>query len=311
MSCDRIHALRAAALRAVGLGTAALLALTAAASTAPAQVRETRPAGAAETSPIPHTKPVTRRAWRPDPQLVRQPTLRTPRAVANRAVDNGAADVTDGAAPGEWASWALVDRRTGQLRSGGDGGTTSTESMVKAWIGADFLAGLGARQPTAAEFDLLRRMIRDSDDNAAERLYRFRGGDAVIRRLISICGLTGTRIRSGWWSLTQISAGDAARMGDCVADGRAAGPRWTGWLLGEMRQVRGEGRFGVVEAHPVDGGQPVAVKNGWTAWGGSWHVNCLAVADGWSLAVLTRYPAGRGLGHGAEICRTVTRQLLR
>jgi len=204
--------------------------------------------------------------------------------------------------PGEWVSWALLDRTTGELRTGGDGGTNSAESMVKAWIAADYLRGLGSRAPSAGEVGLLRRMIRDSDDDAAEILYQRRGSDAVIRRMIATCGLTDTRIHSEWWSLTEISARDAARVGACVADGGPAVP-WTGWLLDEMRQVRGEGRFGIIEV------QPVPVKNGWTAWGGSWRVNCLGVADGWTLAVLTRYPTGMGLAHGAARCREVASSL--
>jgi hypothetical protein len=213
--------------------------------------------------------------------------------------------VTVDRAPGEWISWALLNRRTGALSTGGDAGTNSTESMVKTWIAADYLGGLAGQEPSAADLDLLQRMIRDSDDNAAETLYLRRGNDAVINRLISTCGLTDTQAHHGWWSLTQVSARDAARMGDCIADGKATNPRWTAWLLSEMRQVRGEGRFGVVEVRPG-----AAVKNGWTEWpDGTWHVNCLGITDGWSVSVLIRYPVGLGLGHGAEVCRTVTRQL--
>ncbi|HEV7898964.1 MAG TPA: serine hydrolase [Planosporangium sp.] len=217
----------------------------------------------------------------------------------------GPGTVTLDRVPGEWVSWALLNRGTGNLVAGGDAGTSSTESMVKAWIAADYLQGLGGREPRADETDLLRRMIRDSDDQAAQTLYQRRGGDAVMSRLISTCGLTDTRRYPGWWSLTQISARDTVRMGDCIADGKATSARWTAWLLGEMRQVRGEGRFGIVQERPG-----VAVKNGWTRWwDGTWHVNCLGVADGWSLAVLVRYPARLGLDHGAEVCRSVTRQL--
>jgi hypothetical protein len=216
-----------------------------------------------------------------------------------------AGTVTVNRSPGDWISWALLDRRTGNLTTGGDAGTNSTESMVKAWIAADYLRGLGSKEPSAGDIDLLRRMIRDSDDKAAETLYLRRGNDAVITRMISTCGLTDTRTYHGWWSLTQISARDAVRVGDCIADGRATNGRWTAWLLGEMHQVRGEGRFGIVEVQPG-----AAIKNGWTKWwDGTWHVNCLGVTDGWTLSVLTRYPASYGLGHGAEICRSVTRQL--
>ncbi|NJC70295.1 serine hydrolase [Planosporangium thailandense] len=207
-------------------------------------------------------------------------------------------------ADGEWDSWALLNRTTGAIVTGGDDGTNSTESMIKAWIAADYLNGLHGAQPSAADTDLLRRMIRDSDNDAAETLYLRRGNDAVIDRLVSTCGLTDTTVHHGWWSLTQTSARDAVRMGDCIADGKATNPKWTAWLLNEMRQVEGEGNFGIVEVRPG-----VAIKNGWTDWGGYWHVNCLAVTDGWSLSVLTRYPDSLGLDHGAAVCRSVTQQL--
>jgi hypothetical protein len=212
-----------------------------------------------------------------------------------------------------WSSWAVLDRRTGAVRTGGAGGTNSTESMIKAWIVADYLDGVeqAGREPTAEELDLMRRAIRVSDNAAAQKLYKDRGGDPVVRRLIDACGLTDTTVHGGWWSLTEMSARDAARMGDCIADGRVTTPRWTAWLVGEMRQVTGEGRFGPVEVRPVDRGTPLAIKNGWTRWwNGTWHVNCLAVADGWSVAVMVRYPASLGLQHGAEVCRTVSRQVL-
>ncbi|MGC9665611.1 serine hydrolase [Planosporangium sp. 12N6] len=282
-----------------------------AAALGPAAVRTTA-SGTATPSPAPSAGPTaaaggaagpagptTSAGWRP-PDV-------TPLAVQAQQspAPTGAAAVTVDRVPGEWVSWALLDRTTGAVSTGGDSGTNSTESMVKAWIAADYLQGLGGREPRADEIDLLRRMIRDSDDQAAEQLYLRRGGDAVIRRLISTCGLTDTTVHSGWWSLTEISARDAVRMADCIADGTVTNARWTAWLLGEMRQVRGEGRFGIVDVRPG-----VAIKNGWTKWGdGTWHVNCLAVADGWSLSVLTRYPARYGLDNGAEVCRSVARQL--
>jgi hypothetical protein len=241
-------------------------------------------------------------SWRPTDAAPHAVPVQLQPPVAAAA---GPGSVTVARASGEWVSWALLNRSTGGLTTGGDAGTNSTESMVKAWIAADFLQGLGGKEPSAADTDLLRRMIRDSDDQAAQKLYERRGGDAVIRRLISTCGLTDTRVYSGWWSLTQISARDAVRMGDCIADGKATNGRWTSWLLGEMRQVRGEGRFGIVQERPG-----VAVKNGWTKWwDGTWHVNCLGVTDGWALSVLIRYPASLGLAHGAEVCHNVTRQL--
>ena len=231
-------------------------------------------------------------------------------------------------------SWALLDRRTGAVTGSARAAeTNTTESMIKAWLVSDYLrrAAEQGRTPDQATLARLSTAIRDSNDDAAQWAYRQGGGDAVVKRLISMCGLTDTTVRSGWWSLTRMSARDAVRMGECIADGRAAGPKWTDWVLSEMRQVRGSigdqqaksggGRWGIIDALPAEMAGSVAIKNGWTPQGydGRWHVNCLAIGDGWVLAVQARYPFGEwpdgsavptGLDEGARICRSVAEQLL-
>lgn len=210
-------------------------------------------------------------------------------------------------------AWALLDRQTGALAGSANYTTETgtTESMSKAWITADYLRRLAGKQPTQQRLDELSRMIRDSDDAAAEDIYRLDGLNAVIQRMISTCGMTDTTWVNGWWSKTRLTARDAVRLGLCLADGRAAGPTWTSWLLNEMRQVRGEGRFGIIEALPADVAPNTSIKNGWTLLydDGTWHVACLAVHADWILSVLTRYPASLGLAHGAAVCRSVTQQL--
>ena len=210
-------------------------------------------------------------------------------------------------------SWALLDRGGGSIVGSPDmaGETNSTESMIKAWIAADYLRRQGGTAPTKTRLGELSTMIRDSDDDAAEDIYQAGGADAVIQRMIKTCRLTDTSIFEGWWSRTQMSARDTVRMGQCIADGRAAGSRWTGWLLNEMRQVRGDGRFGVVDVLPADVAARTAIKNGWTEIGDddSWHVNCLAIMDRYVVAVLMRYPTRLGLDYGAGVCGDVTRQL--
>jgi hypothetical protein len=115
---------------------------------------------------------------------------------------------------------------------------------------------------------------------------------------------------------------DAVRMGGCVADGTAAGSRWTPWVLQQMRSVEGGvddqqpttggGWWGIVDGLPASLTDGLAVKNGWTpiAADGDWHVNNLAIADDWVLVVMVRYPITKGLGYGADICSSVARQLL-
>jgi hypothetical protein len=214
---------------------------------------------------------------------------------------------------GYW-SWAMIDRRTGQLAGSANlSARSDTASMIKSWIAADYLrrATERGRRVSAGQLKALSLMIRDSDNAIASEYDEINGGAASIKRLVAKCGLTDTVAdRSGTWSTTKMSARDAARLGVCIGDGRAAGPQWTSWLLNEMRQVRGAGRFGIVQAFPADVARTVSIKNGWILRkNGKWYVNCLAVTGDWALAVMTQYPGRLGQGYGSSTCRKVAEQL--
>src|SRR5262249_29250932 len=149
--------------------------------------------------------------------------------------------------PGFW-SWALIDRRTGTISgSSNQGSVNVTASMIKAWLAADYLRRAADRKitPNSAAMHQLSIMIRDSDNAAADTFWLANGGAASIKRLISMCGLTDTRAYLDW-AHTLMSARDAARMGACIGSGLAAGAKWTGWLLNEMRNVRA-GRLGIIQ----------------------------------------------------------------
>jgi hypothetical protein len=232
-------------------------------------------------------------------------------------------------------SWALLDRRTNEVTGSPNSAkaTSSTESMIKVWIVSDFLrqAHEDGETPSKARLAQASRAIRDSDDNAAGSLYSASGGTASTRRMIKMCGLTNTRLGSvpgyvGWWSFTEMTAQDATRLGQCVKDGKAAGPKWTPWVLSEMTKVRGTtaakdqhetyggGRWGIIDGLPkeIATQSPVSIKNGWTPlnYDGNWHISCLAITDDWILAVQTRYPVAKGLKYGAKVCGTVATQLV-
>jgi len=212
-------------------------------------------------------------------------------------------------ASGFW-SYALMDRNTGQITqaSANAGNTNVTASMIKAWLAADYLR----RNATVSSYNQheLSIMIRDSDNNAASYFWRLDGGFASISRLNSMCGLTDTKAHLDWAN-TLLSARDAVRMGQCIGTGVAAGPKWTSWLLNEMRSVRGAGRFGVISALPADIAAQTAIKNGWIAKSdGNWHVNCMAIGPDWVLGVMTVYSASRGESQGINICKSVAAQLM-
>jgi hypothetical protein len=218
--------------------------------------------------------------------------------------------------------WAFLDISTGQVSGSANIATmTNTmESMIKPWIAADYLRRLPAagKQPTASALKELTLMIVDSNDDLAEKYYELDGDDAVVTRLISTCGLTAVTIRSYWWSYTTMTPRDAVRYGACLNDGRAAGPRWTQWILDTMKQVRGGvadqvsdevqgGRWGIIDALPAELAAQTSIKNGWTDHDDGWHVNCLAVNAQWTLAVLLRVAT---LQQGATDCASVAAQLL-
>ncbi|MFU8851734.1 hypothetical protein ACNAW0_12240 [Micromonospora sp. SL1-18] len=231
---------------------------------------------------------------------------------------------------GEFFSWALMDRKTGEI-SGAKNmtSTNSTESMIKAWFASDYLHQLGDKPLSAERKRQIDTAIRDSNDDAANALYKANGSAKSITRMIKTCGLTDTKPGTvpgyvGWWSFTQMSPQDAVRLGDCVADGKAAGTKWTKFVLDEMAKVRGTvkdqqqrsggGHWGIIDGLPesITSQGPVSIKNGWTPlnYDGNWHVNCLAVTDKWSLAVMMRYPQKAGLEYGAKVCASVATQLV-
>jgi hypothetical protein len=214
-----------------------------------------------------------------------------------------------------WYGWSLIDLRTGKISGSTNMGQTSTTaSLIKAWIVADYLrrTAEAGDTPSTTRLAELTKIIRDSDNTLAERLYTQIGRAKSIERLLSICKLTDSSVsESGGWSRTHLSPRDDARLGACIADGRAAGPEWTDWLLNEMRLVRGVGDFGIRKAFPAEEQKSIAIKNGWVdrTTEQEYHVSCLAIGDGWAVGVMTRYPIERGYTYGAEICQSVGEQL--
>lgn len=210
---------------------------------------------------------------------------------------------------GFW-SYALMDRSTGQITQTSPNAATTnvTASMIKAWLASDYLRQHDS--VTSYNQHELSIMIRDSDNNAASYFWKLDGTFASINRLNSMCGLTDTKGHLDWAN-TLLSARDAVRMGQCIGTGIAAGPKWTAWLLNEMRSVRGAGRFGIISALPADVAAQTSIKNGWVAKSdGDWHVNCMAIGPDWVLGVMTVYPASRGEAQGIDICKSIATQLM-
>src|SRR2546430_222751 len=240
------------------------------------------------------------------------PTLRAPAQPA----------AIKGPGSASFFGWAFMDRKTGTLTGSANSaaGTNSTESMVKAFIAPDFLRQQTAagRDVPAATLNELTLMIIDSNDDMAEKYYEQDGANAVIQRMISMCGLTHTTIFSFWRARTQMSPQDAVKYGNCVANGTAAGPKWTEWILDTMRPGRGGGadpvsvtkhggRGGIIDGLPPGLAAQTSLKNGWTANKTGWPVNCLAIQRDWVLNVMVRIGS---LQSAANTCRSIAQQLV-
>lgn len=222
--------------------------------------------------------------------------------------------------------WAFLDESTGVITGSANmaTGTNTTESMVKPWIAADYLRQLDqqGKTPTDAALSDLTKMIIHSDDVIAQKYYEADGGNAVIQRLISMCGLTNTKIFPYWWSKTAMTPEDAVRYGQCLANGTAAGKKWTPWLLATMRHVEGRvqdqisvtmqgGHWGIIDGLPANLVPGTSIKNGFTYYADDgWHVNCLAINPAWVLNVMVRVQGNPVVPSApASVCQSVAQQL--
>jgi hypothetical protein len=212
-----------------------------------------------------------------------------------------------------WVSWSLVDtlrdRRVGSANS--DTARTNAESSIKAWIAADYLrvAHAEGRLVTGSERADIAAAVRRSDNAAAQRLYQALGGDEILSHLEAVCGVSVATSTPGYWSLTQVTAVDAARIFACVLRTAPSHPGGDD-LLTDLRSVDPSDAFGIKSALPAT--TIVSIKNGWMPHSttGLWNVNCVAGWDHYVLAVLTRYPVDRSLAYGADVCRDVTAALV-
>ena len=212
-----------------------------------------------------------------------------------------------------WHSWALLDHKDGSLiGSATQAEVARTCSVIKVWIAADYLrrASEKGTTPSTSKLASLSKMIRNSDNAVATTVFAELGKTASFNRLKELCQLTDFKPSSSWGQC-QMSARDLARLGAAVTAGTAAGPKWTEWLLNEMRLVK-LGTWGIREAFPADQAAALAIKNGWdtTAATQTRHMNCMATTPRWTMITMTKYPIAMPDRHGQEIDKNVAAQLL-
>ena len=177
---------------------------------------------------------------------------------------------------------AVLDRNTGQLITNGNGTTIAIASVVKLFIADDLLLQVskGQTQLSPADRQSFDRMLRQSDDSAAETFWNRSGGSAIVTRVAARYGLGSTRPpNNGRWFNTISTATDLVRYYDMMMTGAGGLPPEQASVIlsnlaastpmaidGMMPGGVYPQRFGIPDGLFAE---PVAVKQGWMCCIGS------------------------------------------
>ena len=183
---------------------------------------------------------------------------------------------TAAAADGADITALVLDRNTGQMVSNGNSTTIAIASVVKLFIADDLLLQVSKGQTQLSPEDHVNfdRMLRQSDDSAAEVFWNRSGGNAIVTRVAARYGLASTRppTNGRWWN-TISTAADLVRYYDMMLSGTGGlPPEQASVILANLAQsapLALDGtqpggvypqRFGIPDGLFAE---PVAVKQGW------------------------------------------------
>lgn len=186
---------------------------------------------------------------------------------------------------------AVENLWTGRTYDYRPGVAEQTASIVKLDILETLLRQHQVRhRPLSAwEQSTAQNMIEHSDNDAATALWDDVGGASGVAAYNRRAGLRGTHPDVAW-GLTTTTALDQIRlMRQLTLPHALLQTRDQRYALSLMSHVEADQRWGVSAGVPA--GDEIAVKNGWLAYGGSWHVNSVGRIRGvhrhYLIAVLT------------------------
>jgi hypothetical protein len=173
-------------------------------------------------------------------------------------------------------------------------------SAIKATIlSALLLKEGGPGRLTAAQRNLARLMITQSDNNAATALWN-EVGTTAMQRFLDRTGMRHTVLAYAW-GLSQLTAQDELILLRVLANpGRVLSTASRRYALRLMAEVIPSQRWGVPAGAPR--GVTVSVKNGWLPdpQTGAWHVNSIGSFSGkgisYQIAILTSGNPSEGYG---------------
>ena len=185
--------------------------------------------------------------------------------------------------PGK-AGVMVTDLRTGLAFGENEKGRFVTASIIKV----DILSSLvlqrqrDYRALTRGQRTLAGRMIRESDNDAADALYSAAGGGSGVKKANKSFGLKSTTPFPGSWGSSLTTPADQVRLlSNLVSAKSPVNASGRAYILGLMGSVLHEQAWGVsAAARP---GEKVALKNGWTPvhrQGNGWAVNSIGRVTG-------------------------------
>ncbi|MFF0577433.1 hypothetical protein [Streptosporangium saharense] len=171
--------------------------------------------------------------------------------------------------PERSTAYMVYDRVTGASVRADEHRRFRSASLVKLLIALDYLETLGPGTAVPpADAQLLRAMLRSSDDTAASTLWVRGGWGAIVDRMVTKIDLTDTvpPANPGMWGYTEISAADVVKVYRYILE--SAHPSFRDLVMGHLRQATRcaadgwDQYFGIPAAVPG----PWAVKQGWSAF---------------------------------------------
>ena len=215
-------------------------------------------------------------------------------------------------------SVAVYDPQTNRLFAGGEAGPIAAASLSKVLLLA---VALAQSEQAGYEIDadtreLLRVMIENSDNEAADAMLNLIGGQAGIDAFLRERQITGFSVPDPWdWGTIEADAPSWARFLALLGAGQLLNPSDTAFALGLMQNVIPEQRWGVLKP----AGDRLGIgKNGWYLDVGDlfdWRVLSAGFVDSAEaplgaapqvVVVLTRYPGEDGMEWGVAVAERVT-----
>ncbi|HQY98808.1 MAG TPA: serine hydrolase [Propionicimonas sp.] len=211
----------------------------------------------------------------------------------------------------------LQDVRSGGTYSFNGDYASQNASMVKVMIALMVQRKARTDGGTLSQenVELTTKMITQSDNDAAEKLWAYGGGPDAYQQLADELKMTHTRRETGRddWSWTWTSPSDQVVLLNHLVDGGtdAFTPAEATFVYDLMGKVQDDQTWGV--GAPKSSAVAVHLKNGWVQFkssDGLWAVNSMGTVAGagrdYRMAVMTRVP---DFATGRELTSEVGRQV--